>query len=81
LRTQLGQQHLRERSKTSAGQYNINIEGLGAVPIPAVEYKAQAEFVSRSSRVEEQAKIIRSAASAHDELFSSLQSRAFQGDL
>lgn len=81
LRTQTGRRHLKNRSKTSAGQYNINIEGIGSVPVPAVEYRRQSDFLDRNSRLEAQAKLVRSAAAADDELFASLQSRAFRGEL
>lgn len=81
LRTHQGRRHLKGRAKTSAGQYNINIEGIGGVLVPAVEFPRQSEFVSLSSRVEAQARIVRAAAAAADELFASLQSRAFRGEL
>lgn len=81
LRTHQGRRHLKGRAKTSAGQYNINIEGIGGVLVPAVEFPRQSEFVSLSSRVEAQARIVRAAAAAANELFASLQSRAFRGEL
>lgn len=43
LTTAEGRKFLRERSKTSAGQYNINIDGLSSVPVyvPPIELQNQ----------------------------------------
>lgn len=76
-----GRRTLRESSKTSAGQFNINIDGLGRVPIPSPPLKLQSEFANSLSRIE----AMRAAHEAHlaelDELFGSLQGRAFRGEL
>jgi type I restriction enzyme S subunit len=43
LTTAEGRKFLRERSKTSAGQYNVNIDGLSSLPVyvPPVELQNQ----------------------------------------
>lgn len=76
-----GRKYLRDRSKTSAGQYNINIDGLGNVPIPVADRRAQQEFAARAARLGQQREVVLRACAQADELFASLQSRAFRGEL
>ncbi|RST49352.1 type II toxin-antitoxin system antitoxin SocA domain-containing protein [Variovorax sp. DXTD-1] len=76
-----GRRALRSRCKTSAGQYNINTEGLGSLPIPSFQPDAQQQFAIRIRAIE-RLKVIHLAALARlDELFASLQHRAFRGEL
>lgn len=76
-----GRRQLRERSKTSAGQYNINTEALGSVRLPSASLAAQREFARRTGAIEERRKQFVDAQVVDNELFSSLQSRAFRGEL
>lgn len=81
LGMQAGREAIREHAKTSAGQFNINAEGLGALRVPLVDPAAQADFgeaieglnVVRDSHLQQLA--------ALDTLFASLQHRAFRGEL
>jgi type I restriction enzyme S subunit len=81
LRTGRGRAQLRERSKTSAGQFNINIESLGSIVVPAVSFADQQAFATRVAAIDAQRALLRRALAADDELFASLQSRAFSGKL
>lgn len=81
LASSAGRRSLRERSRTSAGQFNINTASLGTVPIPVASIEQQQEFASRIDRVEAQRAIVRRAITTDDALFASLQSRAFKGEL
>ena len=76
-----GRQALRAQSKTSAGQFNINTEGLGALPIPSFPMPLQEAFIGRKQAIEQQQAIQKTALAELDALFASLQHRAFQGDL
>jgi type I restriction enzyme S subunit len=76
-----GRRRLRARCKTSAGQYNINTEGLGAIAVPLPAYILQREFAERVEGVERVRAIHRTATSEIDVLFASLQHRAFRGEL
>lgn len=76
-----GRQALRARSKTSAGQFNINTEGLGTLPIPSFPMTLQVAFIARKEAIEQQQTIQRSSLGELDTLFASLQHRAFQGQL
>ena len=76
-----GRRALRARCKTSAGQYNINTEGLGNVPVPDFPLTLQQTFATRIQAIESLKAIHRAALSELDALFASLQHRAFQGQL
>ena len=81
LTTPLGRKHLRDRSKTSAGQYNINIDGIGSVPVPVSDHARHVEFSARIEQLDSRRACVRDALATDDELFVSLQSRAFRGEL
>jgi type I restriction enzyme S subunit len=72
---------LRDRAKTSAGQYNINIAGIGSVPFPIVPLTEQQAYVAMVERIEARRAAVERALGSNDELFASLQSRAFRGEL
>ncbi|MFB8004787.1 restriction endonuclease subunit S [Nocardia sp. NPDC056000] len=76
-----GRAMLREHSKTSAGQFNINIDGLSSVIVPVPPIAAQRSYADKLSELAKH----RAMASVHlarlDNLFNSLQSRAFRGEL
>ena len=81
LTTPQGRKLLRDRSKTSAGQYNINIDGIGSVPVPKVDLSKQMEFAAQRDNVAARRAPLLKAQRHDDELVSSLQSRAFRGEL
>lgn len=76
-----GRHQVREHAKTSAGQFNINTEGLAALRIPQVPYSEQAAYADRIAAIA----VLRSSLEQHsatsDDLFTSLQHRAFRGEL
>jgi type I restriction enzyme, S subunit len=76
-----GRYELRSHCKTSAGQYNINIEGLGAVIVPKVPLGLQKEFSSAVNRIERAQALHRVHLAHLDTLFASLQDLAFKGEL
>jgi type I restriction enzyme S subunit len=76
-----GRRQLRSNSKTSAGQYNINIAGLSAVEVPLVAPQAQQSFADRTNVIRAHRTVQGTALATDDALFASLQSRAFKGEL
>jgi type I restriction enzyme S subunit len=76
-----GRKRLREQARTSAGQYNINTEGLGSirVPTPMLDVQTSFEVLCRSSLgiVALQA----AALSKAEATFQVLLTRAFSRDL
>jgi type I restriction enzyme, S subunit len=76
-----GRRQLRSRSKTSAGQFNINTDSLGSISIPLPPISLQHEFARRVSGVDDLKKTQRASLAELDKLFASLQHRAFRGEL
>lgn len=76
-----GRRALRKQSKTSAGQFNINTQGLAGIRLTIPPLRLQEEFAQRIARVEQ----LKGTHSTHlaelDALFASLQHRAFRGEL
>ncbi len=70
-----------ERARTSAGQYNINTEGLAAIPIPIPPLSLQQAFAARVRGIEALKEKHRAHLAQLDTLFASLQHRAFRGEL
>ncbi|MDT3400187.1 restriction endonuclease subunit S [Streptomyces sp. B1866] len=76
-----GRAALRAKSKTSAGQYNINIQGLGAVSLMRPPVELQKRFTQRVKAIEELKQSHSSHLAALDALFATFQHRAFRGEL
>lgn len=76
-----GRQALRARCKTSAGQFNINTEGLGTLPIPNFPLSLQESFVTRMQAIERLQVVHRASLGKLDALFTSIEHRAFTGQL
>jgi type I restriction enzyme S subunit len=76
-----GRQALRSRSKTSAGQFNINTEALASVPIPLPPLGLQREYERRLNAIRSLRGTARKSATRLDALFLSVQHRAFRGEL
>ena len=76
-----GRQQLRERSKTSAGQYNINIDGLSSIRVPSVPLARQELFATRIAGIAVRRAQVDRSLRLGDALVPSLQHRAFRGEL
>lgn len=72
---------LRKSAKTSAGQFNLNIQGLSSVRVPAADRTAQTIFVQKSEAIRQHSNGLKNQLANAEAVFSSLQSRAFQGEL
>jgi len=81
LSTVQGRRLLRERSKTSAGQFNINTEGLGSIPVPVPALEKQAEFALKCRQISLENKLHLHSKIYFDKLFLSFQHRALRGEL
>lgn len=77
LTSHRGRQLLRERAKTSAGQFNLNIDGLGSLPVPIPPQALQERFIERLDRFASIASQHESAGVAAAALFGSLLGGAF----
>lgn len=81
LAGEAGRNHVREHAKTSAGQFNINTDGLGAIRIPAADLAQQRAFAMRLDGVTATRTDLLRHSKTLDSLFASLQHRAFRGEL
>jgi type I restriction enzyme, S subunit len=72
-----GRQLMRERAKTSAGQFNLNIDGLASLPIPVAPRELQNNFALRVQNVESILKQHDEALGKAAATFDALLSRAF----
>jgi type I restriction enzyme S subunit len=79
LSGETGQRDLRSRSKTSAGQYNINVEAIGAIEVPLPPLTCQQNFASAVDRIDRLRQLHREYLAELDSLFVSLQEWAFVG--
>lgn len=76
-----GRLQLRDRAKTSAGQYNLNSTNLGTVMIPVAPPELQRAFANKIASVNVERGRVAKALDADEELFAALQHRAFRGEL
>lgn len=76
-----GRKALLERCKTSAGQYNINIEGLGSIELPIPPLDRQRKFSLLLARIDESRARMSKSKREIEDLFAALQHRAIRGEL
>jgi type I restriction enzyme, S subunit len=76
-----GRRALRARAKTSAGQFNINTEGLGTLPIPVPPLPLQEEFAKRVTEIRDLEAKQAASRERLDALFQSMLHRAFRSEL
>ncbi|QXJ22442.1 restriction endonuclease subunit S [Actinomadura graeca] len=81
LRSNGGRRIFLKASRRSAVQFNINAKEMSALEIPAPPLAYQQEFAMRLREVEVVRTLHQSRAEGVDELFKSLQQRAFRGEL
>ena len=68
-------------ARTTNGTYKVNQKTLAGVLVRVPPLDLQDAFATRVARIGEQERAVRRAAEADGELFASLQSRAFRGEL
>lgn len=68
-------------ARTTNGTYKVNQKTLADVLVPVPPLNLQDVFATRVARVDEHVRAVCRAAEADNELFASLQSRAFRGEL
>lgn len=70
-----------EASAPQSAQKNINLATLRNLEVPSPDQSLLDEFAARISVITDQTSQVRLALAADDELFASLQARAFRGEL
>lgn len=68
-------------ARTTNGTYKVNQQTLGSIRVSVPPLKLQNAFATRVERIDEHRVVVQRAAIADDALFSSLQARAFRGEL
>jgi len=81
LQTPAGRRNIRDKCRTSAGQYNINTKGIGGLRIPEVAISDQEEFEGRVAYLKPHRHRLTESSTLADEAFQSLVKRAFRGEL
>jgi type I restriction enzyme, S subunit len=81
LNTDYGKRVLRGMARSIIGMANINARELQSIRIPAAPLGLQRDFAAKLRLVESRKKVQGSSLSGLSELFSSLQARAFSGEL
>jgi len=81
LNSRWAKERLRGMAKSIVGMANINAKEVQSIPAPIPSAEAQAEFAALSERMENLRALERSHLGTTDELFASLQHRAFRGEL
>lgn len=72
--------HLRRQTKGSIMD-GLNMGIIKAMPVPVPPLRRQKEFAARTEGVSRQRALVQRASASDDELFASLQTRAFRGEL
>lgn len=81
LNSPRGAAHFSRAAKTTSGLNTINITTVKTAPVPDVPLAAQREFAAVVAKIDAQRERIERALALEDELFASLQYRAFRGEL
>lgn len=81
LTSRYGQALRRSMAKAAVNQANINAREMQSIPIALPPQEVQREFAAALSRIHREQEQQLAASGVLDELFASLQSRAFRGEL
>lgn len=72
-----GRKRIRSEARTSAGQYNINTQGLAGVVVPLPALELQTDFVRRCQQITVLAELQATASRKATDAFEGLLARAF----
>ncbi|MBI5016041.1 MAG: restriction endonuclease subunit S [Deltaproteobacteria bacterium] len=81
LRSPLGRARVLKQARTAAGQYNINIEGLGAIQVPVPPIDLQDRFLLAATEAQQIREFVRRSGAQMAALSRTLFARAFSGQL
>jgi type I restriction enzyme S subunit len=81
LNSGYGKRVLRGIARSIVGMANINARELKSIPIPAVPLDLQRDFADKLQLIERQKRVQKSSLMKLAEIFISLQSKAFRGEL
>lgn len=81
LNSGYGKKEIRQYIKTSAGQYTISRDGIDKVTILLPPLESQIEFACFLNQINKKKLILQKSLAYFEEVFLSLQQRAFNGEL
>lgn len=81
LNTDRGAAHFRRSGKTTSGLNTISATTVRSAPLPVPALDEQGRYAARVEQVNAQRAVVQRALEADNELFESLQARAFRGEL
>lgn len=76
-----GAHHFRLAGRTTSGLHTISTRTVQTAPVPVPPIELQREFAARVEQINAQRALVEQALAKDEELFASLQSRAFKGEL
>ena len=79
--SQVARSYFRSVSKTTSGLNTINMSNVKGLPVQVPPFDVQFAFSEKAQQVDELRQLHRAELAKLDELFASLQHRAFQGEL
>ncbi|MDY0256612.1 restriction endonuclease subunit S [Gudongella oleilytica] len=81
LNSQYGKRQMKSKIKTSAGQYTISQEGIGAIEVIVPTLSLQIQFASFVQQVEAQKSLLQASLDKLELNHKSLMQKAFRGEL
>jgi len=81
LELPIGRKYMLSKCRTTAGQYNINTQGLGSLKIPLVPIKLQKKFVLFFNQIIHLKDHQKQSEKHIDDFFNVLTQKAFKGEL
>jgi len=81
MNSQIGRQALLRAANTTSGLNTISTSDVRSVVVPVPALSDQWRFVEAATRVDQHRSTLTKSAAALDQLFASLQQRAFRGEL
>ncbi len=81
LRSSLGRARVLKQTRTAAGQYNLNTEGLGAIRVPVPPIELQDKFLLEATETQQIAEMVRRSERQMVALSNTLFAHAFSGQL
>jgi type I restriction enzyme S subunit len=85
LESPIGRRHIEDRARTTAGQFNLNLEILRSLPVPVPPIDTQREILRRVDNLLGSAELVaqrvRATADQRDRLTNAILAKAFRGEL
>ena len=81
LNSKYGKLQIKDKLRTSAGQYTINQEGVSKIRVPLPEIRLQNRFAEIVGNIEKQKELFEASLKELEDNFNALMQKAFKGEL